>query len=92
MKLSCISRPHCRLNLGLLHWHGGSPNNGMDDEFGPVVLEAMIADVGFRGGWIFDETQPVMKEAQRRTWRGHWGCIKKLAKLLLVKPQQNLDQ
>ncbi len=91
MKLSCISRPHCRLNFELLHRHGGSPNNGMDDEFGPVLLETMIADAGFRGAWIFYEAQPVMKEAQRRTGRGQWGCIEKLAKLLLVKPPLSQD-
>ncbi len=41
---------------------------------------------------IFDGAQPVMKEAQRRTGRGHWGCIEKLAKLLLVKPPLSQDE
>jgi hypothetical protein len=72
---------------------------GMDEEFGPVVLETMIEESGLRGGWLFNEAQRhlqrVMKEAHVRTEelvRLHWAHIEKLAKSLLVKPRLSQDE
>ena len=72
---------------------------GMDEEFGPVVLETMIEESGLRGGWLFNEAQRhlqrVMKEAHVRTEelvRLHWAHIEKLAMSLLVKPRLSQDE
>ena len=72
---------------------------GMDDDFGPVVLETMIEESGLRGGWLFDEAQRhlqrVMKEAHVRTEelvKLHWASIEKLARGLLVKPRLSQDE
>jgi len=72
---------------------------GMDDEFGPVVLETCIDESGLKSGWLFDEAQRrlqiIMKEANARTEnlvKTNWHHIETLAKSLLHKPRMTEDE
>lgn len=64
---------------------------GLDDEFGPVVLDALQGS-GVQSGWLFDEAQRrlqiLLKEAKAKTRiiiETHWEKIEKVALLLLEK-------
>lgn len=64
---------------------------GLDDEFGPVVLDA-LRESEVKSGWLFDEAQrrlqTLLKEAKAKTrviTETHWEKIEKVALLLLEK-------
>lgn len=64
---------------------------GLDDEFGPVVLDA-LRESEVKSGWLFDEAQrrlqTLLKEAKAKTrviTETHWEKIEKVALLLLER-------